>query len=205
MFHGSAFEFLRNSALDAKNFFDPADKPIPAFKRNQFGATLGGPIVRDKTFFFAAYEGLIERLGVTGVTSVPDDDARQGILPGGRRITVHPAIPAYLDLFLPKANGRNLGGGAAEHLFSASQPTDEHFVQGRIDHHFSNQDRLFVRYTISDGKVDRTPPLKPPVTFTKEQSRNQYATIEYQHAFSPGFLNEFRFGLNRSTSLADNV
>jgi outer membrane receptor protein involved in Fe transport len=204
-FHGSAFEFLRNSALDAKNFFDPADKPIPAFKRNQFGATLGGPIARDKTFFFAAYEGLIERLGITGITPVPDDDARQGILPGGRRVTLNPAIPAYIDLFLPRPNGRNLGGGAAEYLFSASQPTDEHFVQGRIDHSFSSRDRLFGRYTISDGKVNRTPPLKPPVTFTKEQSRNQYVTIEYQHAFSPTFLNEFRFGLNRSTSLADNV
>src|SRR5262249_954628 len=76
--HGSAFEFLRNSALDAKNFFDPIDKPIPAFKRNQFGATIGGPINHDKTFFFGGYEGLIERLGITGLTSVPDDNARQG-------------------------------------------------------------------------------------------------------------------------------
>ncbi|MBI4474901.1 MAG: TonB-dependent receptor [Acidobacteria bacterium] len=204
-FHGSAFEFLRNSALDAKNFFDPATKPIPPFKRNQFGATLGGPIVRDKTFFFGAYEGLIERLGITGVTSVPDENARQGILPGRPRVNVHPAIPAYMNLFLPLPNGRNLGGGAAEYLFSRSQPTDEHFVQGRIDHSFSNQDRLFGRYTLSQGTVDRTPANKPPVTFTREQSRNQYVTIEYQHAVSPVSLNEFRFGLNRSTSLADNV
>jgi outer membrane receptor protein involved in Fe transport len=204
-FHGSAFEFLRNSALDAKNFFDAANKPIPAFKRNQFGATLGGPISRDKTFFFAAYEGLIERLGITGITSVPDENARLGILPGGRTVTLHPAIPSYIDLFLPRPNGRDLGGGAAEYLFSNSQPTDEHFAQGRIDHHFSNQDRLFGRYTISDGKVKRTPLNKPPVTFTQERSRNQYLTLEYQHAFSAAFLNEFRFGLNRSTSLADNV
>ena len=111
--HGSAFEFLRNSALDAKNFFDPLTKPIPAFKRNQFGATIGGPIRRDKTFFFGAYEGLIERLGITGVTSVPDENARQGVLPGGRTVTLHPAIPAYLDTFFPLPNGRNLGGGAA--------------------------------------------------------------------------------------------
>src|SRR5262244_3032503 len=66
--HGSAFEFLRNSALDAKDFFDPLSKPIPPFKRNQFGATIGGPSNHDKTFFFGAYEGLIERLGVSGVT-----------------------------------------------------------------------------------------------------------------------------------------
>ena len=204
-FHGSAFEFIRNSALDAKNFFDPSDKAIPAFKRNQFGATLGGPIRRDKTFFFGAYEGLVERLGITGITSVPDDNARLGLLPGGRRVNLHPAIPSYIDLFLPPPNGRNLGGGAAEYVFSRSQPTDEHFVQGRIDHSFSNQNRMFARYTFDQGKVDRTPTNKPPVTTTQERSRNQYLTIEHQHTFSPTFLNEFRFGLNRSTSLADNV
>src|SRR5438034_5192838 len=78
--HGSAFEFHRNSALDARDFFDPKDKPIPPFKRNQFGATLGGPIQRDKTFYFLAYEGLIERLGVSGATFVPDANARRGII-----------------------------------------------------------------------------------------------------------------------------
>src|SRR5947199_7489330 len=74
--HGSAFEFLRNSVLDAKDFFDPHNRPIPPFKRNQFGATLGGPVQRDKTFYFLAYEGLIERLGVSGATFVPDANAR---------------------------------------------------------------------------------------------------------------------------------
>ena len=82
--HGSAFEFLRNSALDARDFFDPKDKPIPPFKRNQFGATLGGPVQRDKTFYFLAYEGLIERLGVSGATFVPDANARRGVINGIR-------------------------------------------------------------------------------------------------------------------------
>src|SRR5213594_4521844 len=77
--HGSGFEFYRNSALDAKNYFDPQDKPIPDFYRHQFGAVFGGPIARDRTFYFAAIESLIERLGVTGVTAVPDDNARLGI------------------------------------------------------------------------------------------------------------------------------
>src|SRR5438128_1457065 len=81
--HGTGFEFHRNSSFDAKNFFDPKDKPIPNFFRNQFGGTLGGPLRKDRTFFFAAFEGLVERLGVTGVTSVPDDNARQGLLPAG--------------------------------------------------------------------------------------------------------------------------
>jgi len=203
--HGAAFEFLRNSALDAKNFFDPLSNPIPPFKRNQFGATLGGPIRRDKTFFFGAYEGLIERLGITGLTSVPDENARQGILPGRPRLTLHPAIPPLLDTFFQLPNGRNLGGGAAEYLFSKSQPTNEHFAQGRIDHQFSERNRVFGRYTFDNGNVKRTPPAKPPVVYTQEKSRNQYLTLEYQHTFTPTFLNEIRFGVNRSTQLADNV
>src|SRR5207249_1667730 len=145
-FHGSAFEFHRNSALDARNFFDPPSQPKPDFKRNQFGAVLGGPLRRDRTFFFLAYEGLIERLGVTGVTAVPDDDARHGVI-GGRQITLHPAIPAYLGTLFPRANGRSLGGGAAEYLFSETQPTDEHFFQGRVDHHLAPGDTIFLRYT----------------------------------------------------------
>jgi hypothetical protein len=96
--HGSGFEFHRNSSFDSKNFFDPKDKPIPDFFRNQFGGTLGGPIVKDRTFFFAAFEALIERLGVTGVTAVPDDNARLGILPG-RTVTLHSAIPGYSTCF----------------------------------------------------------------------------------------------------------
>ena len=79
---GSVFEFHRNSALDARNFFDPASLPKPEFTRHQFGGVLGGPLRRDRTFFFGAYEGLVERLGVTGVTAVPDDDARRGIIGG---------------------------------------------------------------------------------------------------------------------------
>src|SRR3989449_1716526 len=162
--HGSAFEFLRNSALDAKDFFDPRDKPIPPFKRNQFGATLGGPVSRDKTFYFLAYEGLIERLGVSGATFVPDTNARRGII-DGRTVPLHSQIGPYLDLF-PPPNGRALSGGIGEYLFSRSKPTDEHFVQGRLDHHFSNKDTFFTRYTFDNGKVNRIPINKTPITYT---------------------------------------
>src|SRR5262245_35082348 len=202
--HGSLFEFRRDSAMDAKNYFDPKDKPIPPFTRNQFGGVLGGPLQRDKTFFFAAYEGLIERLGVTGLTSVPDDNARRGILPTGP-VQLHPAIPRYLDVLFPRANGRSLGGGVSELQFTLRQPTDEHFAQGRIDHRFASGDSLFGRYTISNGQVDRQPTVKPPITFTKESSRNQYVTVEHQHVFSSNLLGTIKGGLNRSVSLADNV
>ena len=200
---GSLFEFHRNSALDARNFFDPASQPKPDFTRHQFGAVLGGPVQRDRTFFFAAYEGLIERLGVTGVTAVPDDDARRGIL-AGRPITLHPAIPRYLDTLFPRANGRSLGNGGAEYLFSNTQPTDEHFYQLRVDHRPSATNSVFVRVTHDRADVERIPPNKPPISTIDEQTRNTYVTGEYQRTFSRSMLNQLRLGLNRSVSLADN-
>ncbi|MEW6730016.1 MAG: TonB-dependent receptor, partial [Acidobacteriota bacterium] len=203
-FHGSLFYFHRNSALDARNYFDNPKEPIPAFKRNQFGGVLGGPIQKDKTFFFVAYEGLIERLGITGVANVPDFNARRGILPGRPVITLNPAIPRYLDLLFPLPNGRLLGGGVGEFLFSRSQPLDECFIQGRIDHRFSTQSSLFGRYTFSNGNVDRQPTNKVPIAFAKERSRNQYFTLEHQYIFSPNLVNILRVGFNRSTQEADN-
>src|SRR5260370_3937543 len=140
--HGSAFEFLRNSTLDAKDFFDPGANPIPPLKRNQFGAVLGGPIRKDKTFFFGAFESLIERLNVTGVTSVPTAGARQGVLPGGN-ITVHSAIQPVLETLFPLPNFRDLGGGLAQFLFSPRQPTDEYFLHGRLHHPFSTPHSFF--------------------------------------------------------------
>jgi hypothetical protein len=200
---GSLFEFHRNSALDARNFFDPPSQPKPDFTRHQFGGVLGGPLQRDRTFFFGAYEGLIERLGITGVTAVPDDDARRGII-AGRSITLHPAIGPYVDLF-PRANGRSLGGGAAEYLFSETQPTDEHFSQLRIDHRPSPAHSVFVRVTHDRAGVLRIPANKPPISNIDEKTRNTYVTGEYQQTFSQSMLHQLRFGLNRSISLADNV
>src|SRR5207302_542037 len=84
---------------------------------------------------------------LTGLTAVPDDNARRGLLPAGP-IQLHPTIPRYLDVLFPHANGRSLGGGAAEYQFTLTQPTDEHFAQMRIDHHFASGDTLFGRYTI---------------------------------------------------------
>ena len=129
--HGSVFEFLRNSALDAKNFFDRGEDPIPPFKRNQFGASIGGPLVPDRTFFFGVYEGLRDRFGVTSVGFIPSKEARQGILPG-RTVTVSPAIQPFLDLYPAEPNGPLLGGGIQEHVSTATQPTTQNFW--RVSH-----------------------------------------------------------------------
>lgn len=218
--HGNVFEYLRNSSLDAKNYFDSANDRIPPFKRNQFGGTLGGPIHHDKTFFFAAFEAIKERFGVTGLTNVPDDNARNFILPKPcpppsapdctvlTPVTVTPenraAVNSLMQIIFPRANGRLLTGGIAEYSFTRSQPTDEYFLQGRIDHRFSEKDTLFGRYTFDNGHVDRQITNKPPDVFFKERSRNQYVTLEHLHTFSQSILNTLRISFTRSTSEVDN-
>jgi len=100
--HGSVYEFLRNSALDARNYFDPPT--IPPFRRNQFGAALGGPIKKNRTFFFANYEGLRQDQSVTQLAVVPTEAARNGQLVAGA-VTVSPLIKPYLTLYpLPTSN-----------------------------------------------------------------------------------------------------
>jgi Carboxypeptidase regulatory-like domain/TonB dependent receptor/TonB-dependent Receptor Plug Domain len=193
--YGNLFEYLRNSALDAKNYFDPATNRIPPFKRNQFGGTLGGPIRHDKTFFFGAFEAIKERLGITGLTNVLDDNARN---------SAAGAVSSLIQILFPRANGRVLGGGVAEYSFTRPQPTDEYFAQGRVDHHFSEKDTIFARYTFDNGNVDRQVKDKPPVVFFKERSRNQYVTLEHVHTFSQTLLNTLRVSFSRSTSEVDN-
>src|SRR5207244_12493841 len=109
--HGSAYEFLRNSKLDAKNYFDDPTLPIPPFKRNQFGAAIGGRIVRDHTFFFADYEGIRQSKGISTVATVPSANARNGLMcsnPAGAdpsnpcattQITVDPLAAEYLTFY----------------------------------------------------------------------------------------------------------
>src|SRR6266849_2363980 len=102
-FHGNVYEFLRNSALDVRNFFDAR---IPPFKRNQFGASAGGPIRKDRTFFFADYEGLRQSLGVTHVDTVPSAAARKGLLSTGP-VQVDSAVARFLSAFFPLPNGNS--------------------------------------------------------------------------------------------------
>jgi hypothetical protein len=167
---GSAFEFHRNDAMDAKNFFDTRDKPD--FHRNQFGGTIGGPITVDRAFFFLGYEALIEQLGRTVSTVVPDDNARLGILPAGT-VPVNPAVQPYLQEF-PRANGAPLGQGLAEYNFPFEQTLDQHFVQGRIDYNATASRQFFGRYTLDD--TNQFLPTDYPQFPREFFSRNQFFT-----------------------------
>jgi hypothetical protein len=193
-FHGSVYEFLRNDNMDARNFFDREPIGKPEFKRNQFGATLGGPIKTDRTFFFGSYEGLRERLGRTINTFVPDANARQGILPTGT-ITVSPVIKPYLDLY-PLPNGPSIGGGIANYYFGFRQTLDQDFVSGRVDHKFNNDHQSFVRYTLDDAaQILPTDYPQFPRSFI---SRNQFATIEHTWLISANTVSTSRFGFSRT-------
>jgi hypothetical protein len=189
---GSLFEYHRNDALDAANFFDQDAKP--EFTRNQFGGTLGGPLRANRLFYFVGYEALRENLGRTILTVVPDDDAREGVLPSGP-VAIDAAVRPYL-LEFPRANGPNLGGGLARHSFPFAQRLTQQFVQGRVDYVFAGGTQVFGRYTLDDAE-HRLPTDFPqfPRAFV---SRNQFATVEFRQVLTPRTLHAARFGSSRT-------
>ncbi|MFN8000941.1 MAG: TonB-dependent receptor [Acidobacteriota bacterium] len=199
-FSGSLYQFHRNDNMDARNFFDREPIGKPEFKRNQFGGTLGGPLVKDKTFFFVGYEALIERLGKTINSFVPDANARQGILPSGT-VTVSPVIKPYLDL-IPLPNGPSIGGGLANYFFRFNQTIDQSYVQGRVDHRFNDHHQVFARYTFDDA--DQGLPTDYPQFPRDFISRNQFATIEHTWLMSASVVNTARLGFSR-TRIGQNV
>ena len=212
--HGSAYEFLRNSKMDAANFFDNKQGTDKSpLKRNQFGATLGGPVFRDKTFFFVAYEGMRERLSQSSVANAPSDDARRGILPvvtggvvtGTRQIVVSPRIQPFLDMLPhPSPNGTVFPTvGTAEYYFVASQPTGENFGQGRIDHQISDNDSLFGRFTADNANKSTFREL--PDRFEVGALESRLFTFSETHIFSPTLLSSFRFSYNRVIPTADHA
>ncbi|HEV2176451.1 MAG TPA: TonB-dependent receptor [Terriglobia bacterium] len=195
-FHGSVYEFLRNSALDARNFFDAA---IPPFRRNQFGASLGGPIRRGRTFFFADYEGLRQSLGITHVDTVPSAAARQGNLSTGA-VEVSPAVAPFLSAFYPLPNGPLLGSGdTAIFTFAGQQLTTENFFTAKINHRFSDRDNLAGTYLRDNSKIVQ--PDAFDELLSNVVSHRQIVVLQEQHVLSPSTLNVARFGFNRAVAV----
>ncbi|HXA78846.1 MAG TPA: TonB-dependent receptor [Candidatus Acidoferrales bacterium] len=199
--HGDVYEFLRNSALDARNFFD--GPTIPGFRRNQFGGSLGGPIKKDRTFFFVDYEGLRQSLGSTEVDTVPSAAARTGLLhnPDGTTLTVpvNPLIMPFLPLW-PLPNGPLLGFGDTG-LFSVAdnQVINENFVTARVDHKISEKDNLFG--SMEYDKAVLTLPAVFDDFLTGAITRRVFVALQETHVFSPQLLNSVRFGFNRNLAL----
>ena len=224
-FHGDAFEFVRNSDLDASDFFtNLAGGKIPPFKQNQFGANLGGPIKKDRTFFFMDYEGYRSREGQSELEVLPTLLQRQGIFtePGNPTIynpydvvngqpqpftnnTIPPADqdPAAMNIvkLIPNPNVvAPVGSPNFSSTIAVAHTTDD--ADARVDHRISEKDQMFVRYSIL-STVLNTPNFMGPVIggdpylASIAPTRDQNVVISEIHTFTPTTINEFRFGVNR--------
>jgi hypothetical protein len=181
--HGSEYEFFRNSALDARNYFDQAR--IAPFQRNDFGAALGGPVRHDKLFAFANYEGYRQHLGLSDVTFVPDAAARAAAVP-----SIQPLLALW------PVGTKDLGSGISEAFSNPPQHIREDFGTTRVDTNLTQNDLLFGVYTIDDS--DATTPSANPYSSIYERLREQVLSAQEQHVFSPTLLNTLRVGYSRA-------
>ncbi len=218
-FHGDVFYFIRNAALDAKNFFNVPNTPIPQFQKNNFGGTFGGPIRKDKTFFFVVYEGLRQNQGITNVDNVPSPGCRVAagatITQGSNYLTqcpeltsptatMDPGIQPFIALYpmpnlpLPTCHPGTVGCSPPQYGFASTSTADESFGQIRLDHNFSTADAFFVRYTIDNDTLDNAPSGNVPYFRSGTDQRDQYITLSENHIFSPRLLNTARFSFSRT-------
>jgi outer membrane receptor protein involved in Fe transport len=209
-FHGTGYEFFRNRNLDAKNFFDQPDctatsapgtcASIPGLDLNQYGGTMGGPIKKDKTFFFGAYEGERLRQASTREATVPSQVARQQALAAVPN--PNPAGLAVLNL-LPAANVGNDLSNSDLFVSSPIISNKQYQVIGKVDHRINDTNNLSGEYAIFNQH--RFNPFDPLAPFTNlpgngsfTLNRGQIVRIEETHTFNTRLLNDLRFGFNRS-------
>jgi len=184
--HGSVYEFLRNNAFDAPNFFDQGS--APPFQRNQFGASLGGPIRNGKTFLFGNYEGLRQHLHQTSAAFVPDPASRAAAVP---------SVQPLLNLWPVAPAGAPDFNGIAQVFSSPLQVIREDFGTARLDHIISSRDTLAGVYTIDDGD-DLTATAANPYSSDVVSLREQVFSLEETHSFSAATLNVARIGYSRA-------
>ncbi len=190
--HGSVFEFLRNSALDARNFFD-AGNSAPPFQRNQFGASAGGPIQKDKTFLFVNYEGFRQSLHQTSVAFVPDAQSRADAAAIVKPLlNLWPVAPPGAPDFKVVGND-----GVAQVLSSPLQTIREDFGTARLDHVFGANDSANAIYTVDDSNGVTATPLDPFSTDLLTL-REQALSLQETHVFSAALLNTVRIGYSRA-------
>jgi hypothetical protein len=208
--HGSLFEFLRNSALDARNVFDQGS--IPPFKRNQFGGAAGGPLQKDRLFFFGNYEGFRQRLGLSNVGVVPNDQARKGFLPNAAGAYtqvsgLNSAMLAYMP-FWPEPNGpellsNGLPSGLALSYNHPKQAIQEDFGTARADYTLPNRDSLSAVYTVDTG--DSLTPAADTLFATRLALGMQVLSLHETHIVSPRILNTFSAGFSRAAYNIDSI
>ncbi len=219
-FHGAVYEFFRNAALDARNHFAPAGEPDPQYQRNQFGLALGGPIQRDRAFFFVDYQGLILRQGITRVSNVPTAAERSGdfiahcfptpqptcpVIPGvGQAPVIPPAfqhpVGAAIAALYPLPNRTTPG---ANFVSSPTARDNAHHFDARLDVRLGAGSELAARYSFADNTF-----FEPFGNAASQvagygnsiPARSQNLMVSEAHTFTPNFLSELRFGWNRNSS-----
>jgi len=205
--HGSAFEFVRNSAFAARNFFSNGPGSagdVPPFRRNEFGGTFGGPIRKDKAFYFVQYAGFRQRLGEPNVIKVPTALQRQGIVnivgangqPDQLMVPLNPVAQTVLNAY-PLPNQPNGPLGPQTYSFQYSLPENHDQGSARVDYHFSDKDSVFGRFTFGNNRLPATDAVaasqnKAFSSHLLNDQRN--AGLTYTHVFSPTLLNTFRAG-----------
>jgi outer membrane receptor protein involved in Fe transport len=194
--HGTAFEFVRNSSLDARNFFDNNPKQLP-FQRNQFGGSLGGPIIKDRAFLFGSYEGLRRREGVPVLFSVPSPNARMGNLTTGQ-VTVAPSVLPYLALY-PMPNGP-ITGDTGIFTRNFKEMAQEDFLTLRADYKLTGSQSLAGRYT---GDISDLTKVGGLIQNLNLNNTNQYVALEEQAIISARGVNSLRGTYNRSNFRTD--
>lgn len=190
--HGSLYEFLRNSALDARNFFDDSTQAAPPFKRNQFGGTIGGPVVKDRTFWFFNYEGLRQSLASTQTDVVPTENARNGTL-----TTLDPQVVPYLAFWpLPNQPGVLPTDLTGSYKVQLLQRGTENLYSARVDHKFSDKDSLTGTFGYDNTRLTQPDALNN-VLFLDKNLR-PFGSVEETHIFNSSLVNSVRFGFNRN-------
>jgi len=221
-FHGTIFEFLRNSALDSPGPFDQGT--VPPFRRNQFGGAAGGPLKKDRLFLFGNYEGFRQSLDLSSVSVVPDANARLGILPNACTGTLTPVLGAkptmeqYASLFWPSPNGPELtvpasgtgctntaqvATGTAKAFYNPNEHIREDFGTVRADYNLAKNDTLSSAYTIDDGTS--LIPNSDPLFASFTPLRMQVLSLTETHVFSPAILNTATVGFSRASFALGSV
>jgi hypothetical protein len=212
-FHGSAYEFLRNDIFDGRDYFATVGRK-PEYRQNQFGASIGGPIRRNKTFFFGDYEGLRIIQGTTTVSTVPTlfeeqhpgdlSDIKGPVIPAGQ---LNPIALKYFALY----PAPNLQGAINNFTYSPKATQYSHTADGRVDQHFSEKDNFFVRYTFNDvttftpsglpavSGIDPGGPVSYPGT---ARDKAQQLLLNHVHIFSPNVILELKAGYTRINNVS---
>ena len=204
-FHGDAYWFLRDEGLDARNYFDTS---LPPFHRNQFGASGGGPVKRNKAFIFGDYEGIRQNKSLTFHDFVPSSATRSGNLcshPDGTctptAVAVDPLVRPFLALY-PSPNSGIVGNGDIGVFNSSGLATlTENYVTIRGDYKISEKDALVVSWYRDEAPLSAPDALLDSTA--KSSTNRQMASLEETHIFSPAFVNTARFGYSRSVGLVD--